>query len=267
LLAKLTSLEKRGVRLSKTFTPESSLEDIRGEYNRIKSQRELESSVRFQRKVLMACVTGIEFLNNRFDPFDVDLDGWSETVHEGVDEYDDIFEELYEKYKGRANIAPELRLLFALGGSAMMFHLQKTMFQSAIPGMADVLKQNPEIAKQFASAASGGGQRQSRGGGMGGGGLGGLFGGLGGLGNMVSGLFGGGGMGGGNMPPSEETMENARRAEMEGPGDIDALLREIEQDRDQLNSSRSAAVVNNRNERPTRVSVERSAANTINLDV
>ena len=31
-------------------------------------------------KMLMACVTGIEYLNNRFDPFDVKLEGWSESV-------------------------------------------------------------------------------------------------------------------------------------------------------------------------------------------
>lgn len=94
LLAKLTSYEKRGIKVSRTFSPSDSIEEIRAEFNRIKSQREIESSIRFQRKVLMACVTGVEFLNNRFDPFDVDLDGWSESIHEGIDEYDDIFEEL-----------------------------------------------------------------------------------------------------------------------------------------------------------------------------
>ena len=31
----------------------------------------------------LAKVTAIEFLNNKFDPFDVKLDGWSENVHEG----------------------------------------------------------------------------------------------------------------------------------------------------------------------------------------
>ena len=43
--------------------------------------------------MLIAFVTAIEFLNNRFDPFDVKLDGWSESVHEGINDYDDIFEE------------------------------------------------------------------------------------------------------------------------------------------------------------------------------
>jgi len=30
------------------------------------------------------------------DPFDVKLDGWSENINEGINEYDDIFEELHD---------------------------------------------------------------------------------------------------------------------------------------------------------------------------
>ena len=48
-----------------------------------------------------------------------------------------------------------IRLLFTLAGSAFMFHLSNTMFKSSIPGMDDVLRQNPELMKQFAEAAVG----------------------------------------------------------------------------------------------------------------
>jgi hypothetical protein len=122
----------------------------------LKKQREIDNSVKFQRKILMAGVTGLEFLNNKFDPFAVNLDGWSESVNEGIYDYDEIFEELYAKYGGGdSEVAPELRLLFALGSSAFMFHLQNTMFKSSLPGMDDILKQNPDLMKQFASAAVG----------------------------------------------------------------------------------------------------------------
>ena len=63
---------------------------------------------------------------------------------------------LNEKYGGEGdNIAPEIRLLLTLAGSAFMFHLTNTMFKSSIPGMDDVLRQNPELMKQFAEAAVG----------------------------------------------------------------------------------------------------------------
>jgi hypothetical protein len=101
----------------------------------------------------MAVINGIEFLNNRFDPFDIKLDGWSEQVNENINDYDEIFAELYEKYKSRASMAPELKLLFQLGGSAMMVHLTNTMFKSAMPGMDDILRQNPDLMRQFQNAA------------------------------------------------------------------------------------------------------------------
>ena len=50
-------------------------------------------------------------------------------------------------------MAPELKLLFMAGGSAFMFHLTNTMFKSSMPGMGDIMRQNPELMKQFASAA------------------------------------------------------------------------------------------------------------------
>ena len=41
-----------------------------------------------------------------------------------------------------------------MGGSAFMFHLTNTMFKSSLPQMGDVLKQNPNLMKQFASATA-----------------------------------------------------------------------------------------------------------------
>ena len=132
----------------------SDYEEMKYEYDRALKDRELSQSVKFQRKMLIAFVTAIEFLNSRFDPFDVKLDGWSESVHENQHDYDDVFEELHEKYKEKAKMAPELKLMMMLGGSAFMFHLTNTMFKSSLPGMGDIMKQNPELMQQFAKAAA-----------------------------------------------------------------------------------------------------------------
>ncbi len=77
LLNKLERLKKKGVALSKKFTIHSDIEELRTEYKRITYSIEADQSIRFQRRMLMACVTGLEFLNKRYDPFDVHLDGWS----------------------------------------------------------------------------------------------------------------------------------------------------------------------------------------------
>lgn len=153
LLFKFDRLERRGIHISKKYHMGSNLDEMKAEYERLKKQREIDSSVKFQRKMLMAFSTGIEFMNNRFDPFDVKLDGWSESMHESITDYDEVFEELHEKYQTQAQIAPELKLLMMVGGSAFMFHLTNTMFKSSLPGMDNVMQQNPELMKQFAQAA------------------------------------------------------------------------------------------------------------------
>ena len=104
--------------------------------------------------MLMSFVSGLEFLNNRFDPFDLKLDGWAESVNENLEEYDDVFGELHQKYGSKAKMAPELKLLFMLGGSAVMLHMTNTMFKSAMPGMDDIMRQNPELMQQFTQAAA-----------------------------------------------------------------------------------------------------------------
>jgi hypothetical protein len=152
-LRKLEALEKKGVELSKKYNMESSLQEMMGEYETIMEEKTKQNSVKFQGNMLMACINGIEFLNGKFDPFDIKLDGWSEQVNENINDYDEIFGELYEKYKSKASMAPELKLLFQLGGSAMMVHMTNTMFKSAMPGMDDILRQNPDLMRSFQNAA------------------------------------------------------------------------------------------------------------------
>ena len=152
-LRKLESLENKGVKLTKKYSMESSLDEMKGEYEMIIAEKEKSNSIKFQGKMLMAAITGLEFLNNKFDPFDIKLDGFGEQVNENINDYDEIFGELHEKYKSKAKMAPELKLLFQLAGSAIMVHTTNTMFKSAMPGMDDIMRQNPELMQQFTQAA------------------------------------------------------------------------------------------------------------------
>ena len=152
LLNKIARLQKKGFSPGRKFTIHSDVEELRTEYKRIVYGIEADQSIKFQRRMLIACVTGIEFLNKRYDPFDVQLDGWSETMMEGLDDYDGVFEELYAKYRDKVNVAPEIKLIMMVGGSAMMFHLTNSMFKNAMPNMKDVMKKNPDLMKNVMEA-------------------------------------------------------------------------------------------------------------------
>merc|ERR1711871_747545 len=183
ILRQLEELEKKGIQLTKKYSMESPLAEMKGEYEMIKNEREKKNSIKFQGKMLLAFCSGLEFLNGRFDPFDIKLDGWSEAVNENIDEYDEVFGELHEKYGGKAKMAPEIKLLFMLGGSAAMLHMTNTMFKSSMPGMDDIMRQNPELMQQFQTAAMNSMNQNNPG-----------------FGQFMGGVMGGGG-GSGPMPP------------------------------------------------------------------
>ncbi len=156
LINKLNRLETKGYSLTKRFTLDNTLEEIKIEFDRLVDAKNLEASIRFQRQCLMGVVTGFEFLNGKFNPFDWQLEGWSESVHENVEDFDEVFEELYDKYKGRGNMPPEAKLMMSLIGSGFMFHMSNSFFRQKMGNMdaGDIFRNNPDLAKQFAAAAA-----------------------------------------------------------------------------------------------------------------
>ena len=154
LLNKITRLIKKGIQSSARLTIYSDIEEIRTEYKRMTYSIEVERSIKFQRRMLVACVTGLEFLNDKFDPFDLELNGWSQNTMENVEDYDGVFEDLYNKYKTKVQVAPEVKLIMMVGGSAMMFHLTNSMFKAAVPNVTQVMKQNPGLMQNMVDAVS-----------------------------------------------------------------------------------------------------------------
>lgn len=226
ILYQFDRIEKKGCKLPKRFTLASSLDEMKLEYERVKNDRAVDNAVKFQRKCVLLVTSGLEFVNSKYDPLSIKLNGWSQSINDDIEEYDDIFEELYEKYKGKANMAPELRLLMALGGSAFMFHMTNSLFKNA-PELGDVLKQNPNLRRQFAEATANTmkSQAESSGGG------GGLFGNIAG---MFGNMFSGGGPSAPAPPPPQQPPQGRPVFNMKGPSNMEDILKEMENDNDRI---------------------------------
>ena len=173
ILAKLDRLKKQGRYTSKSFTIFSDIREMRAELARVRTQIDLEASIRFQRKMLMAAVSALEFGNKKFNVADLHLDGWSEQVHSELDTYDDVFGDLFYKYRSKISAPPEIRLLLMVGSSGLMFHLSHSMFKAAMPQIQQAINSNPELVKQMASAYANAATANATDGGGGGGGGGG----------------------------------------------------------------------------------------------
>lgn len=187
LLFKLDRLAKRGLRPPRPMTVDDSLADITVEYERLDREAKVDRAVEFQRSALVTFANGVEMLTAHFNPVGLKLDGWSGSVSESINSYDDVFQQLGEKYgMGTSSMPPEFTLLMMVASSGFMFHMQATMFKQA-PELDEVMRDDPELAQHIAAAtARMMKKREAARGGSGGGGMA----------SFMSAMMGGGGGGG-----------------------------------------------------------------------
>lgn len=142
MLRKLSELKLKGYKLSKEYDFNSSLEEMNYEYDLLRSFADKRNGIKLYKNLILNACSVIEFANDKYDPFKFKLSGWSEHMNLEVDNYDDVLEELYEKYRGSGGtMPPELKLLLLILASASAFHFSKR-FESKVPGLNNMYKKN-----------------------------------------------------------------------------------------------------------------------------
>jgi hypothetical protein len=148
LLRKLSEIKQKGFALTKDYDFTSSIEEMEYEYELLKSFVDKRNGIKLYKNILLNGVGLVEFLNEKYDPFDFHLEGWGDHMQVEVDSYDDVLEELYEKYKGTGkSMPPEIKLVLLLVASGSAYHFSRS--QSTIPGLDAVLNKNPELISKL----------------------------------------------------------------------------------------------------------------------
>jgi hypothetical protein len=152
-------LERQGYEAAKKCSLTTDLEEIEDNVEKLTLQRDLDNSIKLQRKILVGFATVVEGVceNEDYNIFELELQGWSESVYENISEYDEVFEELFLKYRDVAHIPPEFKLIGMVAGSAWMFHMSRNMFGKAaakVPGFPDVMKADPELRRRYQEVAA-----------------------------------------------------------------------------------------------------------------
>jgi hypothetical protein len=159
-LASLSRLESQGyVPAGKKGSHTTELFELEAMVEKLTTLRDLDNSIKYQRKILMGFANLVESVceNDDYNIFEMDLEGWSESLYENISDYDEIFEELYLKYKDVAHIPPEIKLITMVAGSAWMFHMSRNMFGKAaskVPGFDEVMKYDPDLKKRYQQTAT-----------------------------------------------------------------------------------------------------------------
>lgn len=153
MMKQLDEWNRNGFNSHPTINHESSYEEVEEEFESTMEDKRKKDSIKVQGHWFMTFINTIEYANAVFDPFDMNLSGWGEQVSEDLESYEDIFAELFYKYKS-GKLSPEISLLLRLGFSAAMVAFSNRSFSTATPGYDDVVKQSPELMKEFTKKAT-----------------------------------------------------------------------------------------------------------------
>lgn len=144
----------------KNFTTADSLSELQSEFERLTVIKNQKSTREWYRKILFGVTKGLEWCNHKWDPVGLKLDGWSTEIASNEDEFDEIFDELTEKYGGslglEKKIAPELRLIGLILYSGITYSISQTLTSSYNdrPEFSEIINKDPVLRERFLKTAT-----------------------------------------------------------------------------------------------------------------
>ena len=140
--------EKGYIKDNMHFHRDTPYEEVEEEYDAVLEKIRRKKSINLQKDILYNVMNFIEFSNSWIDPFGLKLEGLADKTTEELDSYEDIFGELYDKWKG-GKVPPELALLCKVGFSIAMLHMSNNVLSSTPIAFQDVVKQSPELQRAW----------------------------------------------------------------------------------------------------------------------
>ncbi len=167
ILRKFERLSKLGVPMRKRFTIDSPLEEMKMELEFIKREKSMDSTIKQFSEWFVTGMSAMEYGSKNIGmlkAFGLQLDGLSEAAQMNVADLEDDFEELYDLYGENMKMHPLVRIPLRTCMMIYMVHLTNQMTRkSPIPNIDEIMRQNPDIARQLASAAMQNQTQQMRG--------------------------------------------------------------------------------------------------------
>lgn len=157
ILRKFERLSKLGVPMRKRFTIDSPLEEMKMELEFIKREKSMDATIKQFSEWFVTGMSAMEWGSKNvglMKAFGLQLDGLSEAAQMNVVDLEDDFEELYDLYGENMKMHPLVRIPLRTCMMIYMVHLTNQMTRKApIPNIDDIMRQNPDIARQLAAAA------------------------------------------------------------------------------------------------------------------
>lgn len=149
LLRQLAELARNNddVRITEDYNMNSDYYAMKAEYDYHVGYRAKKQTVNMMYSVLSLLVRFGEYANHRFDPFNINLDGWHANVEGSREELLLALGDLYTKYRSNEEMSPEFRIIMILIMSAVSTVIGNAG-ASAIKGMFNKKLEMSETEKE-----------------------------------------------------------------------------------------------------------------------
>lgn len=157
IMRKFDRLQKLGVPMRKRFTMDSPLEEMKMELEFIRREKAMDQTIKQFCDWYITGMSAMEWGSKNvplLQAFGLKLDGLSESAQMNVGDMEEDFEELYDLYGDKLKMHPLVRIPIRTCMMVYMVHLTNQMAAKApIPNMDQILRSNPDIARQLSMAA------------------------------------------------------------------------------------------------------------------
>jgi hypothetical protein len=157
LLRKFERLNKMGVPIRKRFTMDSPLDEMELELEFVRKEKAMDSTIKQFSEWFITGMSALEWGSknvNMVKMFGLQLDGLSQSAQMNVGDLEEDFEELYELYGDKMRMHPLVRIPMRTCFMVYMVHLTNQMAMKApVPNIEEILRTNPDIARQMAAQA------------------------------------------------------------------------------------------------------------------
>ena len=166
LLRKFARLDKMGVPIRKRFTMDSPLDEMEMELEFVRKEKAMDATIKQFSEWFITGMSALEWGSknvNMVKMFGLQLDGLSQSAQMNVGDLEEDFEELYDLYGDQMRMHPLVRIPMRTCFMVYMVHLTNQMAMKApVPNIQEILRQNPDIARQMAAQAMQGQTEQFR---------------------------------------------------------------------------------------------------------
>lgn len=157
ILRRFERLQKLGVPIRKRFTMDSPLDEMKMELEFIRKEKAMDATIKQFSEWFITGMSAMEWGSknvNAVKMFGLQLDGLSQSAQMNVGDMEEDFEELYELYGDKMRMHPLVRIPMRTCMMVYMVHLTNQMAMKApVPNIQEILRQNPDIARQMAGEA------------------------------------------------------------------------------------------------------------------